>query len=207
MTMQTTLIPRTALKATLQGLRRPISGIEVLTGQRGNDNWPPALAFEDFEAGVKQFVGLVLGDAELVDEGRIQQAKVTELRRAGELDAQADQARATADSTLKATRNRAEDERREAELKAREREDAIHRDLRAAQQHANGDLDKKAAVVDRAARTSDKRVAATKRQAALTRVNQQSAAVKQQRRAVTATRTARERARALEVKKAQRKSK
>ena len=43
---------------------------------------------------MKQVVGSILRDEELVDEGRIQQAKVTELRRAVELEVRADQTRA-----------------------------------------------------------------------------------------------------------------
>ena len=81
--MELNTIPRTAVRATLLGLRLPICGVEVLTGQTGNASWPPAMAFEGFEAGMKQVVGSILRDEELVDEGRIQQAKVTELRRAG----------------------------------------------------------------------------------------------------------------------------
>ena len=88
--MQLNTIPRTAVKATLLGLRLPICGVEALTGQTGNASWPPAIAFEGFEAGVKQVVGSFLRDDELVDEGRVQQAKVTELRRAVELEVQAD---------------------------------------------------------------------------------------------------------------------
>ena len=46
-----------------------------------------------FEAEVKQVVGSMLRDGELVEEGRVQQARVTELRRAVELEVQADQKR------------------------------------------------------------------------------------------------------------------
>ena len=58
--MQLNTIPRTAVKATLLGLRLPICGVEALTGQTGNASWPPAIAFEGFEAGVKQVVGSFL---------------------------------------------------------------------------------------------------------------------------------------------------
>ena len=94
-------IPRTAVRVTLLGLRLPICGVEVLTGQTRNASWPPAIVFGGFEAEVKQVVGAMLRDGELVEEGRVQQAKVTELRRAVELEVQADQERAAGDRELR----------------------------------------------------------------------------------------------------------
>src|SRR5256885_767317 len=52
--------------------------------------WPPAVAFDALEAGIKQFAGAVLRDNELVEEGRIKQAKVSAARRAVELEAEAE---------------------------------------------------------------------------------------------------------------------
>ncbi len=126
--MQLNTIPRTTVKATLLGLRLPLCGVEVLTGQTGNASWPPAMAYEGFEAGVKQVVGSILHDEELVDEGRIQQAKVTELRRAVELEVRADQKRAAGDRELRERQARAQDERDKAEQDALRREQVIERD-------------------------------------------------------------------------------
>ncbi len=205
--MQLNTIPRTAVKATLLGLRLPICGVEALTGQTGNASWPPAIAFEGFEAGVKQVVGSILRDEELVDEGRIQQAKVTELRRAVELEVQADQTRAAAARELRERRARAKEERTKAAQDALRREQMIERDKRAAEQRVERELAEKAAAIEATAQRRDKRVAAVERDASLTRVEQESAAVARQRRAVQATKAANNAGDALERKKAQRQAK
>lgn len=205
--MQLNTIPRTAVKATLLGLRLPICGVEALTGQTGNASWPPAIAFEGFEAGVKQVVGSFLRDDELVDEGRVQQAKVTELRRAAELEVQADLTRAAGARELRERRARAKEERTKAEHDALRREQVIERDKRAAEQRVERDLAEKVAAIEATAQRRDKRVAAVERDASLTRVEQQSAAVARQRRAVQATKAASTAGDALERKKAQRQAK
>jgi soluble cytochrome b562 len=124
-TVQLNTIPRTAVKATLQGLRLPICGVEILTRQTRNESWPPAIAFEGFEAGVKQIVGSILRDEELVEEGRVQQAKVTELRRAVDLEVRADQKRAAGDRELRERQAQVEEERTKAEQNAARREQVI----------------------------------------------------------------------------------
>ena len=205
--MQLNTIPRTAVKATLLGLRLPICGAEVLTGQKENASWPPAMAFEGFEAGVKQVVGSILRDEELVDEGRIQQAKLIELRRAVELEVRADQKRAAGDRELRERQARAKDERSKAEQDALRREQVIERDQRAAKQRVARELGKKAAAIEATAQQRGKRVTAAEREASLTRVDQESAALKQQRRALQATKAAGNVSDALERKKAQRQAK
>ncbi|MDP9442336.1 MAG: hypothetical protein M3P34_09235, partial [Actinomycetota bacterium] len=74
-------LPRTVVGTYLQALRLPISLAETVL-RRGSDAdpWAPALVFDSFGANVKQFVGSVVGDPELANQGRLQQAKVTELR-------------------------------------------------------------------------------------------------------------------------------
>jgi soluble cytochrome b562 len=205
--VQLNTIPRTAMRATLMGLRLPICGAEVLTGQKENASWPPAMAFEGFEAGVKQVVGAILRDEELVDEGRIQQAKVTELRRAVELEVRADQKRAAGDRELREQQARADEERKKAEQDALRREQAIERDQRAAEQRVAQELGKKAAAIEATAQQRDKRVTAAEREASLTRVDQESTALKQQRRAVRAKKAAGDASDELERKKAERQAK
>jgi len=205
--VQLNTIPRTAMKATLMGLRLPICGVEALTGQSGNASWPPAIAFEGFEAGMKQVVGSILRDGELVEEGRVQQAKVAELRRAVELEVRADQKRAAGERELRERQARAKEERDKAEQDALRRELMIERDKRAAEQRVERELAEKAAAVDATAERRDKRVAAAERDASLTRVEQESTALAQQRRAVRATKAASDASDALERKKTQRQAK
>ena len=205
--MQLNTIPRTAVRVTLLGLRLPICGVEVLTGQTRNASWPPAIAFGGFEAEVKQVVGSMLRDGALVEEGRVQQAKVTELRRAVELEAQADQKRAAGDRELREEQARANDERKKAKQEALRREQEIERDQRASEQRVARELAEKAAAVEATAQRRDKRVTAAERDAKLTRVDQESTALAQQRRAVQATKAAGDASDALERKKAERQAK
>ena len=172
--MQLNTIPRTAVRATLLGLRLPICGVEVLTGQTRNASWPPAIAFGGFEAEVKQVVGSMLRDEALVEEGRVQQAKVTELRRAVELEVQADQKRAAGDRELREEQARANDERKKAKQEALRREQQIERDQRASEQRVARELAEKAAAIEATAQRRDKRVTAAERDAKLTRVDQES---------------------------------
>ena len=129
--MHLNTIPRTAVRVTLLGLRLPICGVEVLPGQTRNASLPPAITFGGFEAEVKQVVGSMLRDGELVEEGRVQQAKVTELRRAVELEVQADQKRAAGDRELREEQARAKEERNKAKQDTLRREQQIERDQRA----------------------------------------------------------------------------
>src|SRR3954453_6359435 len=91
-----TTIPRTTLRAWLAAGRVPLGVAERLFG-RGAEDWPPTLAYEGFEAGgkqlgagVKQVVGSVLRDEDLVREGDLERAKVDRLRKAATLEAEAD---------------------------------------------------------------------------------------------------------------------
>jgi hypothetical protein len=203
--MELNTIPRTAVRLTLDGLRLPVIAAENIAGQRDNDSWPPAVLFESFEATVKQVVGSVIRDETLVDEGRIQQAKVGELRKAVELEVEADQKRAVADGELQARRQTAEQQRRKVEEDTRRREQAIEREKRAAEQKAEREAAERRAAVDRAADVRDKRVSATERQARLTRVEAESTALTAQRRAVKASKTAAALGDAVEQKKTERK--
>lgn len=87
------LIPRTTVRLSLSAARLPLTASEVVFGHRGEEEWPPALAFEALEAGVKQVAGGLLRDDVLVDEGRLVRAKVDRLRQASTLETEAEQRR------------------------------------------------------------------------------------------------------------------
>ena len=54
-------LQRTAVRTWLSAVRLPLSAAEVVAGKQGAE-WPPALAFSGFEAGVKRGLGALLGD-------------------------------------------------------------------------------------------------------------------------------------------------
>jgi hypothetical protein len=60
-------LPRVALTGYLRALRLPLTVVERVAGQTGNEAWPPALVFEGFEAAVETTLGSLLGDAALAD--------------------------------------------------------------------------------------------------------------------------------------------
>ena len=96
-------ITRTVVRTWLKTARLPITLAES-TLHRGEhtEEWPPALAFGAFESGVKQVVGALVRDQELANEGRLERAQVTQLRKAAELDAIAEAREAEADAELRA---------------------------------------------------------------------------------------------------------
>lgn len=203
--MSLTAIPRTAVKSALDAMRLPLSTIERLSGQSANAAWPPALMFEEFEAEAKKFAGSLLRDASLVDEGRTQAAKVSELRRSLELKVQAEEVRARADTELTQKQEAAARERQRAEQEAAEREAAIAREKRAEEQRVEAETRKAAAAAAKADAARAERVAAADREARLTKANAESAALAKQKQAVAAIDTVEALGDAVEAKKAQRK--
>src|SRR5205807_157549 len=133
-TMPITSIPRQLVKTSLRSVRLPLTAVETVTGQRGAEHpWPPAMIFETFEAGVKQVLGTILRDPELVDEARVQQAKLGQLRQAEMLEAEAELRRQQADAEFAEKHETIEARRQRIEREADERERAIERDKAAAE--------------------------------------------------------------------------
>jgi hypothetical protein len=80
--------PGTVVRTGLGVVRLPLTAVEVIAGHNQDGTaWPPSLAFESFEAAAKQVAGSLLRDDTLVQEGRLAQAKVAQLRKATELEA------------------------------------------------------------------------------------------------------------------------
>ena len=90
--MQIQHFPGAVVRASLGIARLPLTAVETIAG-RSQDGaaWPPALVFESFKSGAKQVAGSLLGDDTLVEEGRLGQAKVAQLRKAAEMEAVAAQ--------------------------------------------------------------------------------------------------------------------
>src|SRR5581483_1199407 len=82
-------LPRYVVGGYLGAARFPLSFAGKLTGKNPQE-WPPILAFENFEAGVETSLGLALKDDVLVERGTVRRARVDQLRRAVELEAAAE---------------------------------------------------------------------------------------------------------------------
>jgi len=127
--MQLQRIPRTVVCTWLRTARLPLDAVEAVVRRGDHDlEWPPAIAFDAFEATVKQFAGSIFRDDELVEDGRVGQARVAQLRKAVELDAVAAQRQAEADAEFAQRRQADEQHRREVQRQAEQREAALERD-------------------------------------------------------------------------------
>lgn len=204
--MELSTIPRTVFKTYLQGLRLPLRGLEAVTRHRGDETWPPTLAFEGFEASAKLVVGSVLRDRQLADEGRIQQAKLSELRRASDLEVKAEHTRAAAGVEEKARLERADERRDRAAQQAEQGKRAAEARRRRAQQNAQRQQEQRAQAVAKADEAREKRLARTERTGRLRTVHAESAALTREKRAVAAADKVLSLDKAIEQRKAKRKS-
>ena len=126
--MNVRLLPRTVVKTYLSAARLPLNAVAKANGQHGNEQWPPALAFEGFEASVETVLGSLLRDDTLIEAGRLRQAKVAQLRKATELEAVADTTRKQAREEFTERREAAQAKRTQAEQRAAQREQQIERE-------------------------------------------------------------------------------
>src|SRR4051794_41855761 len=78
-------LPRTVVKTYLSAARLPLNAVARANGQQDNEQWPPALAFEGFEASVETVLGSLLRDDTLLEAGRLRPAKVAQLRQGAPL--------------------------------------------------------------------------------------------------------------------------
>src|SRR3954452_12262030 len=92
--------PRMLIDTTMNAARLPLTAAERVSGQAGNEEWPPALAFEGGQATVETVLGSLLRDDELVSRGRLRQAKLGKLKEAAQLEAIADEERSRAQQQL-----------------------------------------------------------------------------------------------------------
>lgn len=204
MSLQT--IPRTALRSWLAAVRLPLTAAELVTGKSGTD-WPPAVAFEGFEAGVKKGVGLLIGDTQLVQEGMLEREKVDQLREAAELDAIAERRRQEADARLEDRKETVQERAESVERGHAEREAKLAQEEADRQRAVEEAARRKEEVARTAEQTRRKAVAAQERQARATRLAAESEALDHERDAAEAKGELLEVDQALKATKAARKQK
>lgn len=205
MTMTLQTIPRTAVKSWLSVVRLPLSAAELATGKRGATDWPPAIAFEGFEASVKRGVGTLIGDDELVREGSLESGKVAQLRLAAELEAEAERRRQQGEQRFEDQKDTVQERGQRLEREQREREEKLKRETEARKRSVE-QVDRRKAEAARAAdEKRQKAVAAKERQARATRLAAESEALEQERDAVEAKAEVLEVDQKLEAAKAARK--
>jgi hypothetical protein len=157
--------PRIAVDTSLRLVRLPLTVAGQLSGQGANEQWPPALAFEGFEASVETVVGSILRDEALVEKGRIRQAKVAELRKAAYLQTVAEQQRENATQTLQERREKAAADRQEAERKAQQRDRELEQQAQRKQKAAQEKAERKASAARKAKAARDEAITKQERSA------------------------------------------
>lgn len=176
-------VPRLIVSGYLKAVRLPLTATERIAKQQGNEQWPPALAFERFEAGVETVVGSLLRDDALVDKGRLRQAKVVQLRRAAELETLAVQEKKQADERLQQRREKVADERDETERRAEQRKQELERQAELHERKVEEKAAKKAAAARQVKASQDKAITRQERTA-------KTAALKAESRALNVTKDA-----------------
>jgi len=200
-------IRQSALMLWLKGVRLPLTAVESVA-KRGQDtaSWPPSIAFEKVEASVKEVVGRITGDDQLLGMARLQRAEVAKRQEALFKKGEAERLRQDARQRAEAEKARVEDRREAAEERAEEREERLAEERRAAErQTAEKAASKKAAARKAAAA----RQAATDRkakQAEQRRLREEAQALAAREQAVEATGDVLELDAAVRAKKAARRA-
>ena len=199
-------VPRGVVDAGLGLARLPVTVAARASKQADNEQWPPTLAFEGFEAGVETVVGSLLRDETLTARGRVRQAKVAQIRKAAQLETVSDQLREQADEKLVARQEKAEQQREQAERKADQREQQIVREEAARERQAEQKADAKAAAAAKADQARREAVEREAREAKAAALAKESKALGAEKAALEADKTVDAIDDAIDVSKAVRKS-
>jgi hypothetical protein len=200
-------ITRTMVLTWLKTARLPITLAESALHRSGSsDEWPPALAFGAFESGVKQVVGALVRDQELANEGRLERAQVTQLRKAAELEAVAEAREGAADADLEARQEAAVQRAEAIETEAQARREAEASRQEEEKRRTEEKAERSAAAARKAEAATEKAVQKADRSARSTRVSVERKAVAKKRSAVAAQKTAKQVDTQLETAKSVRRS-
>jgi hypothetical protein len=185
--MEARALPRRALGLWMRALRLPLTTAELAAGKQNDTAWPPALAFESFEATAEVMVGSVLRDDELVQQGRLTQAKVAELREAARLETIAEQRRFESDAEYQRRKERADEQRRAAAEQAEARKKAVEE--REARERAEADrkAQRRKDEVERAETVTKDALADRARDARAEQLDREAEALEREREAANAT--------------------
>jgi hypothetical protein len=199
--------PRTVVRTYLQAARLPLTAAEQLFRKSETEDWAPTLVFESVEAEVLQFVGNALKDEELVQQGRLVAAKVAQLKKAAELEAEAEVKRAEADAEFRQRKQADAKARERVEEQADQREAAIKAEKARKQREADEKARKQAESARKIEAAQQKQLTKQERAAAKTRITAEQKVIAEERRALAAEEQVLDLDAALETTKAIRKAK
>ena len=185
--MQLQQIPRTIVCTWLRTARLPLDAVEAVVRRGEHDvEWPPAIAFDSFEATVKQLAGSIFHDDELTQDGRIAQARVAQLRKAVELDAVAEQRKTQADVEFEQRRQADEQHRQEVQKQADQRQAALERERAEKKRGAAEEDARKRNQAAQLEKIEEKKVEREDRAARAARISAERDALQHERKAVAA---------------------
>lgn len=205
MNVQLEQLPRLTTSIALWSARLPLTTFEAIVRRgQSNEDWPPAVAFDRFEAAVKETVGKALRDEVLVGSGTLQRAEVHQRVDARERAAEAAHTRDEAHDRAQADHDELEQRRRDANARATNRRRTAQTTSSRAKQRVAEQAAAKAADARKsaAARTAqvDKRAIAAEGD----RLRQEAEVLRTKKRAVTAKRKVSKLDKAARAKKATR---
>jgi hypothetical protein len=143
-------LPRVLVQSYLQAARIPLAAVARAARQQHNEQWPPTLAYESFEAVVETVVGSVFRDATLVENGQLRKARIAQLRKAAELSTVAEQQRTVAEAKAEQRRAKIAADREAAERRAKQSKQDIERQTELHKQKIQEKAAKKATAVRQA---------------------------------------------------------
>jgi len=187
--MNVQALPRRFIGTYLSVARLPLNAVARVSGQRGNDQWPPALAFEGFEASVESTLGSLLRDEKLLESGQVRHAKVAQLRKAAELEAVAQTERDLAKQEFTERRQDADVKRQAAEERAEQREQQIEREAQQRKAKVEQKAAKKAAAARQTKAAQETAIERRERAATAQALAEESEALKVQQDALDAADT------------------
>lgn len=182
-----TTIPKVAVTSYLRVLRLPLDAVETVTHRNGDAEWPPALAFDAFEAQVKGILGSILRDDELVQEANRERIRIDQLRRAIALDAEAEMRRDQADSELAERREQAQNKAESAEDRAEQAEKRLKQEKQEAKREVQQKVTEKKQNVRKASSAREDRIADIEREAEAERIRAEREALADRKDALEAT--------------------
>jgi phage-related minor tail protein len=182
-------LPRTVINTYLSMARVPFKAVAKASGQQGNEQWPPALAFDGFEASVQSVLGSLLRDDRLLERGRLGQAKVAQLRKAAELEAVAQAERDAARQEFTERRDDAETKRQEAAQRAVQREREVEQQAQQRKREADNKAATQAAAARQTKAAQDKAIDRRGRVATTQALTEEAEALKARQQALDAAET------------------
>ena len=176
-----------AVSLWLQGIRLPLTAAETVAGKRGAEPpWGPTVTFDAFASKVRTSAGSLLHDERLIDQGRLQDARVVQLRRATELETEAEATRSEAEVELNARREAEQRQRVDLEEARRARDAELAREKVAQERAAQERIREQELTTQKIQAAQDKVLSAQERSARKAKLAADRATLAKEKQAVMA---------------------